>query len=370
MELHQVGRWCPERVEQPAFIARIMIVSNEDISAFKAELLRYERDTRWQIALHQAIQEFGAGAPEGIAQRMVDQMEPSDWDGVHSDTTPNDILGYFRKNPQLLIPSGFDEVRIQPKPAADLYCALDQEYSKHFANSRIADSPVFQKALPSFEVLLGLECRQASSGLWFHSSGFEFVDQELLLRSGRQSAPLRLSLRGILAACERCMVGDTHPAAILLPNLWLPPESCPALELVDTTKAILGALKREKVEFTNLSWQQLEDVVAELLRARGMRVQLTSRRKDGGRDIIARGELIPGEPTTLAVEVKHRPKVQLDDVRSRLWANREFPMLMFATSGRFTAGVIREKQKPENFLRLLLKDGQALRAWIQEYGLD
>ena len=70
----------------------------------------------------------------------------------------------------------------------------------------------------------------------------------------------------------------------------------------------------------------------------------------------------------LAIEVKHKGIVHLDEIRSRLYANHQFPALMFATSGRFSAGVIQEKKKPENFLRLLLKDGLALSQWIADYG--
>lgn len=344
-----------------------MIICKEDIDEFRAELARYEADTRWQIALHRAIQELGSSEPDVIARRWAGELTSGDRDAIDSKASPNDILGYFYKNPQLLIPCGFDEIRVRPAPAADLYRALDQELRKRFPSSRIENSPVFQDAMPSFKVLLGLECRQASSGTWFQSAGFRFVDQEIVLRSHTDDALLRLRLREVLASCERCIAGDAHPAVMLLPNLWVPPESCPSLELAETTKAILLALKKESLHLADLSWQQLEDIVAELLRARGLQIQVTSRTKDGGRDIIARGELIPGEPTVLAVEVKHRTKVGLDDVRSRLWANREFPMVMLATSGGFTAGVLREKQRPENFLRLLLKDGQALNAWIREY---
>jgi hypothetical protein len=98
-----------------------------------------------------------------------------------------------------------------------------------------------------------------------------------------------------------------------------------------------------------------------------MEVSVTPRTRDGGRDILARGELIPGEPTVLAVEVKHKGLVGIDEVASRLYRNREFPAMLFATSGRFSAGVVREKRRPENFLRLLLKDGVGLGQWISEY---
>ena len=64
--------------------------------------------------------------------------------------------------------------------------------------------------------------------------------------------------------------------------------------------------------------------------------------------------------------MKHKGVVGLDDIRSRVHANREFPALMFATSGRFSAGVLREKEKPDNFVRLWLRDGTALGSWIKE----
>jgi hypothetical protein len=76
---------------------------------------------------------------------------------------------------------------------------------------------------------------------------------------------------------------------------------------------------------------------------------------------------LSAEAIQLAIEVKHKEIVGIDEVRSRLQANKEFPVIMVATSGRFTAGVIKEKKKPENFLRLLLKDGNAVRDWIASY---
>lgn len=59
------------------------------------------------------------------------------------------------------------------------------------------------------------------------------------------------------------------------------------IELVDTTRALLLALRDEKIAFTNLNWMQMEDIVAELLRSRGLQVWVTPRSRDGGRDIIA-----------------------------------------------------------------------------------
>jgi len=138
-------------------------------------------------------------------------------------------------------------------------------------------------------------------------------------------------------------------------------------ELRDTTTTLVERMRQNDVALERLHWRDLEELVAELLRSMGMKVSVTPGSRDGGRDVIARGELIPGEPTVLAVEVKHRPVVKLPDLRNSLWANKQFPALLFVTSGRFSAGVYREKRLGDNALRLYLKDGCALNQWISAY---
>jgi hypothetical protein len=130
---------------------------------------------------------------------------------------------------------------------------------------------------------------------------------------------------------------------------------------------LLHDLVDQRVSLRNIHWRQLEELVAELLTRIGLKVILTKKSHDGGRDIIATGELIPGEPTKLAVEVKHKDVVGVADLRAALYANRDFPALLFATSGRFTVGVFREQR--DNQMRLFLKDGVALQQWIDTYAL-
>ena len=155
------------------------------------------------------------------------------------------------------------------------------------------------------------------------------------------------------------------------PKLWTPSEQQRQKNILqDGAKHLLTALKSEKVELTDLSWKQLEEIVAEVLRAQGLEIHLVRENPQGGRDIIARGELIPGqEPLAMAVEVKHKRVVGRPEVQAAIHQNRHFPALMFVTSGRFTAGVLKEKQLPENQLRLVLKDGEALGDLIRDYGL-
>jgi hypothetical protein len=59
----------------------------------------------------------------------------------------------------------------------------------------------------------------------------------------------------------------------------------------------------------------------------------------------------------------------LADVQRAIYANQQFPVLLLATAGTFSGGVVREKEKEVNALRLILKDGVALNQWIQQYAL-
>jgi hypothetical protein len=160
-----------------------------------------------------------------------------------------------------------------------------------------------------------------------------------------------------------------QPYSLVIPSIWAPRNQLLQYEALDTaTRHLLQALYNEKLDLRSISWRQLEEIVAELLRSLGLQVFVTPRGHDGGRDVIARGELIPGEPTLLSVEVKQKPTVGIYDVQRALRANEDQPALLVATAGRFSGGVIREKSRERNQYRLFLKDGIALRQWIDSYG--
>jgi restriction endonuclease Mrr len=155
------------------------------------------------------------------------------------------------------------------------------------------------------------------------------------------------------------------------PKLWTPDaQASEALQLQTSVKSVISGLKSESISLESVSWKQLEEIVAEVLRAQGLEIHIFKESPQGGRDVIARGELVPGqEPVSIAVEIKHKKVVGRPEVQTALWQNRMFPALMFVTSGRFSAGVLKEKALPENQLRLFLKDGEALGDLIRDYGL-
>jgi HJR/Mrr/RecB family endonuclease len=161
------------------------------------------------------------------------------------------------------------------------------------------------------------------------------------------------------------------PTVFVSASLWTPERQSHELNaLRNSALGIIGAIRDERLELASVSPRIFEELVAELLASQGMKIHVVRETPQGGRDIIARGQLIPGfEPLTIAVEVKHRPVVYRPDVQMALQQNRQFPALLFVTSGRFSAGVIREARQPENKMRLFLQDGVAIREILRTFKL-
>lgn len=212
--------------------------------------------------------------------------------------------------------------------------------------------------------------RSESSGAWFFLDGIEMDESGCLAvhmigqsLSEGYSVSEWLDRLGKLAKDP----GDTV-RGLCLPNLWAPTvQRGQILSLKAAAERLLADVASGRMELRGLHWRELEELVAELLRSRGMAIHLTPRSHDSGRDIIARGELVPGEPIEIAIEVKQKEHVGIGDLREALYANRHFPALMVATAGRFSAGVVSESCQPNNRMRLLLKDGVALSQWIDLY---
>jgi len=284
-------------------------------------------------------------------------------------------LFYLRANPHLLLPCGFEEIRVpRPPPIVetDLLAKGPTEWSR-YDDWLLKDDDLYEKLYDGQLGLNDLDYRLATTHEWSTGSSHttninDRGEVELKIYFSRHTVnlvPKEIALRVARAALNQ--PPRSKPYALILPRLWRKPSTAADFELVSSSKALLLALQEEKIGYENLTWRQLEEIVAELLRSRGMEISLTAPGADGGRDIIARGELLPGELTTLAVEVKHKRIVNIDDVRARLHANKDFPLLMFVTSGRYAAGVIEEKNRDGNYLRLILKDGVGLRQWVSDY---
>ncbi|HJP95795.1 MAG TPA: restriction endonuclease [Candidatus Saccharimonadales bacterium] len=297
----------------------------------------------------------------------------------------------FWSHPEWVLPLGFDEVRFRyqsafdPTVRDDLRGGVDEIIGDCMADDFRWDfgGTVNEDILKKIE--LNTDKRRLLAHLfylWFKAPQFrtpdgvwhdiEYVTDRFFLNQQEgeeQDMPFMdwLSLwRSNWVSYIRTNASPTN-ATIYMPALQTPISNYPDIQLQNTIRRILMSIANEKTNLVDLHWRTLEEIIAELLFDSGLEVQITSKSRDGGRDIIARGELFPGEPAILAVEAKHMKVVPISELRAALWANRQYPALLFATSGKFSAGVYREKQEHENVLRLYLKDGMALQQWIHEY---
>ena len=278
---------------------------------------------------------------------------------------------FFHRRLHLLLACGYDELRYSPQPVLPR-AAPDRRRRVSQKKPRKQESPVLLiHTSPDSPGKWGA-VRDSTSGAWYYVAHAARPTQSRRTEPGIAlipidivEKPLPISFVPLEAIVHACHSAKHDRGAVTLPNIWQPPNR--EIQLVHSVRAIVHALREETISLDDLTWQQMEDVVAELLSSRGLEVYVTSRTADGGRDVIARGELIPGEPSILAVEVKHKEVVNLFDARNALWANRQFPLVMLATSGRFSGGVIRERNTPDNQFRLLLKDRVALTQWLNQY---
>lgn len=269
--------------------------------------------------------------------------------------------GFFARRPHLLMPLGFDEYvgfrkREQYK---------DWWFAPFAKNSRFKGAAIFRQPRGQWYFLSSVPVTRTGA--------FCFADKNSMLGRNKNAefhavSPLFVDLLKTLSK----LADDEQPTSeerIWSPALWTPyAQEEQRILLADSVAEILRSIRAEKVALADLSWKVLEDIVAEVLRRSGLDVYVVKDHPQGGRDIVARGELIPGqEPIQMAVEVKHKATVDRPDVQTALWQNRMYPTLLFVTSGRFTSGVLREKQLPENRLRLFLKDGIALGDLIRDY---
>jgi len=298
--------------------------------------------------------------------------------------------------PELVFPIGFDEMRFSDEKISDPSLSADaegvwdeiddseimkirnetialfediiQEYGANHSNQikqELENVLSFDVLRQMFDVFSSRVQYRSPDGVW-HTPLY-VLDQLV-----PKASPLK-EQEYVSGMCQNWVdaIKDssdtTTSQMVFLPSLWHPGSETLSSILRKSAQKILYQLYQEGKSLQDLHWRTLEEIVAELLTDIGLKVTVTKRSWDGGRDVIARGELIPGEPTVFAVEVKHMPVVPISKLREALWANRNFPGLLFATSGRFSAGVFKEKNKEETQLRLYLKDGLGLGQWIDLY---
>jgi len=98
------------------------------------------------------------------------------------------------------------------------------------------------------------------------------------------------------------------------------------------------AVERIKDRIVRLTWEQMQDLVAALLRAMGYRTSVASRGPDRGRDILATPDGLGFKPPRIIVEVKHRPGQTMGapDVRALPVGRQADDRGLFVSTGGFS----------------------------------
>lgn len=289
---------------------------------------------------------------EGDARAELFMKPGYDRDAPHISSTA--VYDYLTARPHLLLAAGFAEVRAATSGLA----------------ARVADS---HDRLPDEWLTVdgvGPHHRfSADSGITY--TAYLPAPDPAVVLSSRKGKRYALSTDPML---ERLRVLSVRPDAVDGQISWPDALGLNPLEATEASRvsALAAGLVRQlwsnKLFFRDLSWDQLEDVVAELARGLGLRVLQTRRSADGGRDVVVQGELLPGVHSTAAIEVTAQRRVPRGKVSKAQWDNRHFPLTIVATSGTFSAGVLQERTHEEHALRLHLAEGALLQEWVLRYG--
>lgn len=113
-------------------------------------------------------------------------------------------------------------------------------------------------------------------------------------------------------------------------------------------------IERIKDKVLSLSWDEMELLVAGLLRAMGYKTSMTRKGKDGGRDIIASPDGLGLETPCIVAEVKHRKGTMgAPDVRAFIGGLRSVESGLYVSTGGFTKEAQYEADRATMPLRIL-----------------
>lgn len=142
-------------------------------------------------------------------------------------------------------------------------------------------------------------------------------------------------------------------------------------EAVFEESMIAKAEERIQDRIADLDWQQLQHLVAGILRAMGYRTTVHEAGADRGVDVFASPDGLGLQEPRIFVEVKHRKgKIGAPDVRSFLGGRNTADRCLFVSTGGFTKDARYEADRSNVPLRLLtLSDLQELLVLHYE-GLD
>lgn len=127
------------------------------------------------------------------------------------------------------------------------------------------------------------------------------------------------------------------------------------------------ALERVKDKILSLSWDELQELVAALLRALGYRTIVSAPGPDRGRDILASRDGFGFEPPRIVVEVKHRRGAMgAPEIRAFLGGRHSDDRGLYVSTGGFSREAHYEADRASTPTHLMDLDALA-RAVVDQY---
>ena len=138
--------------------------------------------------------------------------------------------------------------------------------------------------------------------------------------------------------------GDATPR----PSITLPPTADAATDVEEDTWAAVEtqALERVKDLVARLEWDEMQNLVAGILRAMGYKTQVSPPGPDRGIDIIASPDGFGFEHPRIIVEVKHhKAKIGSQEIRSFLGGRHVDDRGLYVSTGGFTKEAFYESDR-------------------------
>jgi len=139
------------------------------------------------------------------------------------------------------------------------------------------------------------------------------------------------------------------------------------IRLKAVTQNLLANIQEHKLTLNDITWTDLENIVAVLFQNEGYEVFLKEN-PQGGRDIVGRKNM-EHDYEYIAIEVKHwkYKNIGYRVLSELIQKNTQYNTLCIATSRNFSTTVIKESKRPENIKRIELWDGERINNLIRVY---
>lgn len=127
------------------------------------------------------------------------------------------------------------------------------------------------------------------------------------------------------------------------------------------------ALERIKDQVNELGWEDMQQLIAGILRAMGYKTQVSPAGSDRGKDIVASPDGFGFEHPRIIVEVKHRKgQMGSQDIRSFLGGRHKDDRGLYVSTGGFTKDALYEADRASIPLAMWTLD-HVVRALIEHY---